>query len=84
MELIKSLSDFEWYKASLDVKNKHKHRHFGEPSSYPCKVESVWEYSESSADHYVHLFFCQQKVICESCGHETIVWPDEMTEKDRY
>ena len=79
MEFLRSTKDFEWYKTSLDAKAKHHHNHYGKPEKFPCKVESEWEYCENGSDIYNHRFVYQQDVVCESCGHKTIVWPDETT-----
>jgi hypothetical protein len=74
--ILKSETDFNWYKKGLDVLERHNHRHIGKPEKYPCKVYSKWEDDPNGPYTYEHNFIYQQEVVCEHCGHKKLVWPD--------
>jgi len=76
MELLKNEFDFKWYKKELDLKRKCECRHKGEPEKYPCKVESDWWENGRGPYQYDHEFTYEQKVVCDSCGTEKVVWPE--------
>lgn len=75
--ILRSKDDFEWHVRKLDADRKYLHRHDGEPTHYPCKVESEWWDDPNGPYTYQHRFTYQQTVVCESCQHETVVWPEE-------
>jgi len=76
MKQLNDKDDFRWYKVRLDAQSEYSHDHYGEPSEYPCKVDSEWRDNENGPYEYHHTFIYQQKVKCPECGHETVVWPD--------
>jgi hypothetical protein len=78
IETLWSANDFDWYKQSIDVAHRMRFRHRGSPERYPCRVISQWENDPDGPDCQMHTFVYQQTVKCESCGHETVVWPEQV------
>lgn len=49
----------------------------GEPLRYPCLIEvQDVDYSYETHVNIDLIFYYQQHVVCEGCGHETLVWPE--------
>lgn len=76
--LLRNEEDFYWYKKELDLKGRYEYKHNHEPERYPCVVDSSWFDDPNGPYSYDHTFFYQQLVTCESCGHQTLVWPEEV------
>jgi len=78
--ILKNEEDWYWYKVDLDLKARYKHRHYGEPKRYPCRVKSAWDCPPCEPYTYTHYFSYQEErtVICPVCGHKETVkfWSD--------
>jgi hypothetical protein len=74
--IFQSLTDFNWYKSSLDVASRYHFRHRGEPKKYPCKLlHSEFDSDSNGPDGYNHSFIYLQEVKCPMCEHKEFVWP---------
>jgi hypothetical protein len=73
--------DFNWYKASLDVRGRYHYRHSGEPKKYPCKLlKSEFDSDPNGPDGYNHSFVYVQEVECPMCHAKEFVWPEVETD----
>lgn len=69
--------DFCWYTRKIDVDHRYEYEHRGIPSTYPCKVSSQLDSRPNGIDIYDHYFLYKKEIICEKCGHKSMVWEDE-------
>lgn len=74
-ELLAGSEDFERYKSALDLMDGRKYLHRGQPDRYPCRVYREF-FDDDRNWGYRHHFVYQQEVVCLSCGHKSLVWPD--------
>jgi hypothetical protein len=69
--------DFYWYKQKLDLNDKYKNEHRGEPEKYPAMLlESQWGDNPNGPYYYNHSFIYQQEITCDKCGTKKLVWPE--------
>ena len=72
--ILKSSSDFHWYKQELDLESRTSFKHIGKPEKYPCQVTSRVQFNSDCEDEYYHTFNYQREVVCSECGHTTLSW----------
>ena len=72
---IANATDWQWYCASIDVRNKVHYKHGDAPTEYPVRVHTeTWE--DDYRDHVSHKFIYKQRVECDSCHTVKVVWPE--------
>lgn len=81
--ILNNPSEFFWHKHKLDNESRYAHRHDGgEPSRYPCIIESEWGDEQDGPYFYSHTFTYKVEVKCECCGHKSVKWPHELPSAD--
>ena len=73
-KILKSSTDFYWYKQELDLESKTVFKHNGTPDKFPCQVSSRVAFNADCEDEYFHTFTYQKEVVCSECGHKTLSW----------
>lgn len=75
--LLKSKTDWHWYKKARELEYHSEDHADGEPETYPCMARSWFEDGDYDDHKIHHRFLYEDKIKCDHCGHEKKAFPEE-------